>query len=253
MLFSNGLAWVGVNDMKGELLYEGKAKKVFRSKKKWNELILSYKDNATAYNGKKSATFIGKGRLNNRISALIFTILREKGIKSHFIKRLNETEQLVYRTKIIPLEIVVRNIAVGSITKRLGIKEKTAFSVPILELYYKNDSLDDPIINDDHAKLLTTLVTDELQQIKAEALEINTVLQTLFASINLTLIDFKLEFGWLDDGRIVLADEISPDTCRLWDTNTAEKLDKDVFREGIGDLLPVYERVFQRLQAVKSI
>ncbi|MEN2768117.1 phosphoribosylaminoimidazolesuccinocarboxamide synthase [Ornithinibacillus xuwenensis] len=235
--------------MKAELLYEGKAKKVYRSSAYSNQLVLSYKNDATAFNGKKKASFIGKGRLNNEISSLIFPYLHERGIRSHFIQRLNDTEQVVLETKIIPLEVVVRNLATGSITKRLGFQERTPFEPALVELFYKNDDLDDPIINDDHALLLTDITSKELREIKVKALEINTALRELFQSINLKLVDFKLEFGRLPDGSIVLSDEISPDTCRLWDMETDAKMDKDVFRQDIGDLVTVYEQILERLEA----
>lgn len=235
--------------MKAELLYEGKAKKVYRSASNSEQLILSYKNDATAFNGKKKASFTGKGRLNNEISSLIFPYLHERGIRTHFLERLNDTEQLVWATEIIPLEVVVRNVATGSITKRLGFKERTPFEPALVELFYKNDALDDPLINDDHALLLTDSTTKELRELKVMALEINTVLRELFQSINLALVDFKLEFGRLPDGSIVLSDEISPDTCRLWDMVTEEKMDKDVFRQDIGDLISVYEQILQRLEA----
>ncbi|MFS0674483.1 phosphoribosylaminoimidazolesuccinocarboxamide synthase [Ornithinibacillus sp. 179-J 7C1 HS] len=234
--------------MKAELLYEGKAKKVYRSSTDSEKLVLSYKNDATAFNGKKKENFPGKGRLNNVISSLIFPYLHERGIKSHFVKRLNETEQLVMETNIIPLEVVVRNLATGSITKRLGFEEKTPFIPSLVELYYKNDTLDDPIINDEHALLLTDVTHKELREIKAQALEINTVLKEFFQSIHLKLVDFKLEFGRLPNGSIVLSDEISPDTCRLWDLETDAKMDKDVFRQGTGDLITVYEQILQRLE-----
>ncbi|WP_373895307.1 phosphoribosylaminoimidazolesuccinocarboxamide synthase [Virgibacillus natechei] len=237
--------------MKDALLYEGKAKQVYAAKNNSGQLVLSYKNDATAFNGEKKAIFNGKGRLNNEISSLIFPILHEKGVQTHFIERLNETEQLVYKTEIIPLEVVIRNQATGSITKRLGIKEKTPFDPPLVELFYKDDALDDPLINDEHALFLSNVASKELEEIKASALEINKQLRTLFESINITLVDFKLEFGRKADGALVLADEISPDTCRLWDSNTQEKLDKDVFRQGTGDLIEVYEHILQRLQGVK--
>lgn len=237
--------------MKDMLLYEGKAKQVYGAKNKPGQLVLSYKNDATAFNGEKKAIFNGKGRLNNEISSLIFPILHEKGIQTHFIERLNETEQLVYQTEIIPLEVVVRNLATGSITKRLGIKEKTPFDPPLVESFYKDDELGDPLINDEHALFLSSVTSSELREIKAAALEINRSLSTLFESINIRLVDFKLEFGRKVDGCLVLADEISPDTCRLWDINTQEKLDKDVFRQGTGDLIEVYEQILQRLQGVK--
>ena len=235
--------------MKAELLYEGKAKKVYRSSTDSEKLVLSYKNDATAFNGKKKESFLGKGKLNNEISSLIFPYLHEHGIKSHFVKRLNETEQLVMETKIIPLEVVVRNLATGSITKRLGFKEKTPFTPALVELFYKDDKLDDPLINDDHALLLTDITLKELREIKVKALEINTVLREFFYTSNLKLVDFKLEFGRLPDEKIVLSDEISPDTCRLWDLETNAKMDKDVFRHGTGDLVTVYEQILQRLEA----
>lgn len=237
--------------MERTLLYEGKAKRVYQVNDILGEVILSYKNDATAFNGEKKSVFPGKGRLNNEISSLIFTKLREKGIKSHFIKQLNKTEQLVYQTEIIPLEVVVRNVAAGSITKRLGIKERTPFNPPIVELFYKNDDLKDPLINDEHAILLTNISLNELKEIKEKALEINETLIKIFQRIGIKLVDFKVEFGRLANGWIVLADEISPDTCRLWDVETMEKLDKDVFRQGTGDLIEVYEEILNRLEEQK--
>jgi phosphoribosylaminoimidazole-succinocarboxamide synthase len=234
--------------VKAELLYEGKAKQVYRSSTDSEKLVLAYKNDATAFNGKKKESFPGKGRLNNEISSFIFPYLHERGIKSHFVKRLNETEQLVMETEIIPLEVVVRNLATGSITKRLGFEEGSPFEPPLVELFYKNDELDDPLINDDHALLLTDVTHKDLREIKVKALEINTVLKEFFQSINLQLVDFKLEFGRLQSGSIVLADEISPDTCRLWDLETGARMDKDVFRQGTGDLISVYEQILQRLE-----
>lgn len=235
--------------MKAELLYEGKAKKVYVAEGNSEQLVLSYKNDATAFNGEKKDTFAGKGRLNNAISSLLFTALHEKDLKTHFIKRLNETEQLVSKTEIIPLEVVVRNIAAGSITKRLGIEAKTRFAEPLVEFFYKKDELGDPLINDEHAKLLTNVSPEEINLIKQYAREINELLIEIFLSINITLVDFKLEFGRIADGSIVLSDEISPDTCRLWDVSTGENLDKDVFRQGTGDLIEVYEEILKRLEA----
>ncbi|WP_281355765.1 phosphoribosylaminoimidazolesuccinocarboxamide synthase [Virgibacillus ihumii] len=235
--------------MKAELLYEGKAKRVYAAKEKSGQLVLSYKNDATAFNGEKKATFSGKGRLNNEISSRVFQLLQEQGVESHFIEKLNETEQLVQQTEIIPLEVVVRNQATGSITRRLGIEEKTPFEPPLIELFYKDDALGDPLINDAHALLLSDVSDVELGEIKEKALHVNKQLKEVFASINIALVDFKLEFGRLASGDIVLADEISPDTCRLWDINTQEKLDKDVFRQGTGDLLEVYQEILQRLEA----
>ncbi|MRH44907.1 phosphoribosylaminoimidazolesuccinocarboxamide synthase [Aquibacillus halophilus] len=237
--------------MKGNLLYEGKAKRVYFVEGNDNNLILSYKSDATAFNGLKKATFEGKGKYNNLISAKVFEFLHEKGIKTHFKQALNDTEQLVIRTTIIPIEVVVRNIAAGSITKRLGIKEKTPFTPPLVELFYKNDELGDPLINNEHALFLTDAKEKDLMEIKQAALTINSYLQEFFKGIDLTLADFKLEFGRTLDGEIVLSDEISPDTCRLWDRKTGEKMDKDVFREDLGDLLKVYDTILNRLEAVK--
>lgn len=235
--------------MKGDLLYEGKAKRVYEAEDKPNQLVLAYKNDATAFNGDKKAIFTGKGRLNNVISAHIFATLNEQGIQTHFIEKLSETEQLVHQTEIIPLEVVVRNIAAGSITKRLGIEAETPFYPPITELFYKDDDLGDPLINDELALFLSDVTASELTEIKAKALEINQVLSDLFASVNIRLADFKLEFGRLASDCIVLSDEISPDTCRLWDMTTKENLDKDVFREGTGDLLDVYQKLWKRLEA----
>ncbi|MCT2536787.1 phosphoribosylaminoimidazolesuccinocarboxamide synthase [Aquibacillus koreensis] len=237
--------------MKGNLLYEGKAKQVFEVEGSDDQLVLSYKNDATAFNGKKKASFTGKGKYNNLITAKVFEYLKDKGVNSHFIRALNDTEQLVERTTIIPVEVVVRNIAAGSITRRLGIAEKTVFTPPLVELYYKKDELGDPIINDAHAFLLTDVTEQELQQIKSMALAVNTQLQVFFEDIGLTIADFKLEFGRNKNGEIILSDEISPDTCRLWDVNTGEKMDKDVFREDLGDLLSVYDNILNRLEAVK--
>ena len=234
--------------MKGSLLYEGKAKKVYTTDES-DQLILSYKNDATAFNGKKKDEFEGKGRLNNLITSNIFEYLHQHQLETHFIKALNETEQLVKKTTIIPLEVVVRNVAAGSITRRLGIEERTRFTPPLVELFYKKDELNDPIINDAHAYHLTDVTKDELGEVKQMARMINEQLMGLFREVGLQLVDFKLEFGRLDDGTIVLADEISPDTCRLWDLETGEKMDKDVFREDIGNLIDTYETILQRLEA----
>lgn len=234
--------------MKEALLYEGKAKKVYQAKDRTGKLVLAYKNDATAFNGEKKSSFSGKGRLNNEISSRIFSLLQDKGVETHFIERLTETEQLVHQTEIIPLEVVVRNVATGSITKRLGIEEKTTFARPLVELFYKNDELNDPLINDEHAFILSDITRTELQEIKEKALKINEELRKIFRDIHITLVDFKVEFGRLASGCIVLADEISPDTCRLWDITTQEKLDKDVFRQGTGDLIEVYEEILRRLE-----
>lgn len=237
--------------MKGKLLYEGKAKQVFEAEDQPGKLVLSYKNDATAFNGEKKANFTGKGRYNNLISGRVFEFLHEKGVATHFHKCLNETEQLVDQTTIIPVEVVVRNLAAGSITRRLGIQEKTAFQPPLVELFYKDDALGDPLINDEHAILLANVTSEDLKIIKKAALTVNQHLQEFFAGIELQLVDFKLEFGRTSAGEIVLSDEVSPDTCRLWDKHTGEKMDKDVFREDLGDLVTVYDKILQRLEAVK--
>lgn len=235
--------------MELELLYEGKAKKVYQSDTNENHLILSYKNDATAFNGEKKAQFTGKGRLNNEISSLLFKALEDKGIPSHFIKRLDSTTQIVQKTDIIPLEVVIRNIATGSVTKRLAIPEKTSFEPALVELFYKDDRLGDPLINDEHALYLTDITEKELNGIKEKARQVNLALTEIFAAIGVRLVDFKLEFGRNPEGKILLSDEVSPDTCRLWDMDTNEKLDKDVFRQGTGDLITVYEEILNRLEA----
>lgn len=236
--------------MKQELLYQGKAKQVFLTNDP-NQVILSYQDQATAFNGKKKETMTGKGRFNNLISSKIFKFLTENGLANHFIKALNETEQLVEKTTIIPLEVVVRNLATGSLVKRLGFKEKTVFEPELVELYYKDDALDDPIINDHHALLLANITEKELELIKCLAIKTNKLLIPFFEQIGIELVDFKLEFGRNLAGEIILADEISPDTCRFWDLETGASLDKDIFRQGTGDLLSVYQEILNRLGEIK--
>lgn len=230
-----------------QLLYEGKAKKVFGTDDP-NILRVEYKDDATAFNGAKKAVFPGKGKLNNAICSKLFDVLKAKGIPTHFVERLSETEQRVKAVEIIPIEVVVRNVIAGSLSKRLGIEEGTPMDRSIIEFYYKNDELGDPLINDDHAKLLHIATAAEMAEIRKQAQAINGVLTALFDGVGITLVDFKLEFGKLKStGDIVLADEISPDTCRLWDKATREKLDKDVFRRNIADLPETYEKLLSRL------
>lgn len=230
-----------------QLLYEGKAKKVFGTDDP-NILRVEYKDDATAFNGAKKAVFPGKGKLNNAICSKLFDVLKAKGIPTHFVERLSETEQRVKAVEIIPIEVVVRNVIAGSLSKRLGIEEGTPMDRSIIEFYYKNDELGDPLINDDHAKLLHIATDAEMAEIRKQAQAINGVLTALFDGVGITLVDFKLEFGKLKStGDIVLADEISPDTCRLWDKATREKLDKDVFRRNIADLPETYEKLLSRL------
>jgi phosphoribosylaminoimidazole-succinocarboxamide synthase len=229
-----------------ELLYEGKAKRIYATD---NEqiVLVEYKNSATAYNGQKKADITGKGRLNNEITSLLFLKLKEQGIESHFIKRISETEQLVKRVTIIPLEVVVRNVAAGSFSKRLGIEEGSELSGPIVEFYLKNDELGDPLLTIDHALELKLASVEEIAILKEKALEVNTVLSSFFNDLGIRLIDFKLEFGKDSEGQILLADEISPDTCRLWDKQTNEKLDKDVFRRDLGSLTDAYENILARL------
>jgi phosphoribosylaminoimidazole-succinocarboxamide synthase len=229
-----------------ELLYEGKAKRIFRTDDEQTVLI-EYKDSATAFNGQKKADITGKGRLNNEITSLLFLKLKDQGIQSHFIERLSETEQLVKRVNIIPLEVVVRNIAAGSLSKRLGIEEGKELTKPLVEFYLKDDDLGDPLLTVDHIYELNIATEEELTILKEKALKINTVLSSFFNELGINLIDFKLEFGKDAQGSILLADEISPDTCRLWDKKTNEKLDKDVFRRDLGSLTEAYETILARL------
>jgi phosphoribosylaminoimidazole-succinocarboxamide synthase len=231
---------------KGALLYEGKAKRIYETNDP--ELLwIEYKDSATAFDGKKKAEIEGKGRLNNLISSILFTKLREQGIDSHFVQQLSETEQLVKKVEIIPLETVVRNYAAGSISKRLRIPEGEKLRRPIVEFYYKSDALGDPLLTEDHIEILDLASKEEVELLKTKALEVNKVLTELFAELGVKLIDFKLEFGRDSQGNVLLADEISPDTCRLWDMETNEKLDKDVFRRDLGSLTEAYAAILARL------
>jgi len=230
-----------------ELLYEGKAKKVYQTDKE-DELILSYKDDATAFNGKKKAEFTGKGRFNNLITAHVFRYLTTEDIPHHFIDTVNDTDQRVYKTSIIPIEVVVRNRSSYSLNNRLGINEDTVFEPALVEWFYKNDALNDPLINDQHVFLLTDVSKEELGHIYELTLKINDALKRFFHQIELDLIDFKIEFGRNSAGEIILSDEISPDTCRLEDIHTKQHLDKDVFRQGTGNLLDVYQIILSRLE-----
>jgi phosphoribosylaminoimidazole-succinocarboxamide synthase len=229
-----------------ELLYEGKAKRIYKTNEP-NILLVSYKDSATAFNGVKKEEITGKGRLNNEISTLIFEKLTANNIENHFVKRLSETEQLVKKVTIIPLEVVVRNVVAGSLSKRLGIEEGTEIKETLVEFYYKDDALGDPLITEDHIALLNLATKEQVETLKTLAKQVNEVLKAHFLSCDVRLIDFKLEFGVTEEGNIILADEVSPDTCRLWDIKTNEKFDKDVFRRGIGSLTDAYEEILTRL------
>lgn len=233
--------------LKVELLYQGKAKKLYKTSNN-QEVVVEYLDQATALNGVKKTQVAGKGALNNQITALIFEQLSLRGIESHYIKKLSKHEQLVKRIKMLPLEVVVRNVAAGSFTKRLGIAEGTPLAFPIVEFYFKDDTLNDPFINDQHVELLGIADQKEIAEMKKLALKINQVLLELFKAIKIQLVDFKIELGKTPDGSLILADEISPDTCRLWESSTGDHLDKDVYRRDIGDLIPVYEEVLNRLE-----
>jgi len=231
---------------KGQLLYEGKAKRLYQTEQD-DILFVEYKNSATAFNGEKKAEIDGKGILNNRITTVIFEKLKTQGIDSHFVERISENEQLVRKVDIIPIEVVVRNIAAGSLAKRLGFEEGTPLNRTIVEFYYKDDALGDPIINNDHIDILGIATKEEVETLYQLGLKVNSVLQPIFEEVGVILVDFKLEFGRDQDGNVLLADEISPDTCRLWDAETKQKLDKDVFRRDLGSLTDVYEIILARL------
>ena len=231
---------------KKELIYEGKAKTLFFYDN--NKIIQYFKDDAPAFNKKKHEIINEKGILNNFISEFIFKYLSENGVENHFIERLNDREQLVKKVDIIPVEVIVRNIATGTLTKRLGIQEGLKLKKPLIEFTLKSDELDDPIISEEHIDVLEYAEKDEIKDIKEQALLINRLLLQLFSSINIQLVDFKIEFGRLTiDKKVILADEISPDSCRLWDKSSSEKLDKDRFRKNLGGLIDAYKEVATRL------
>ena len=228
------------------LLYEGKEKKIFSTENE-NEFVVYYKDDATAFNGEKKAEIASKGILNNKISTIMFQELAKEGIESHFIKSISDREMLVKKVEILPLEVIVRNITAGSFCKRYGVEEGIVLDKPIFEMSYKNDEFGDPLLNDDHAVALKLATQEEIDFLRTQTLKINEIMKKFFLKMDLKLVDFKLEFGKDVDGNIILADEISPDTCRLWDVNTNEKLDKDRFRRDLGDLVQGYEEVLARL------
>ncbi|MBY0091841.1 phosphoribosylaminoimidazolesuccinocarboxamide synthase [Priestia megaterium] len=231
---------------KQELLYEGKAKKIYATDEQ-DVLWVAYKNEATAFNGQKKAEISGKAQLNNQISSLLFSMLHEQGITTHFVKQLSDHEQAVKKVEIVPLEVVVRNATAGSLAKRIGVEEGIRFEQPIVELYYKDDALGDPLILAEHAIFLKAATQEEINSLKAQALQINEILSKFFKDKDIFLVDFKLEFGRTSQGDIILADEISPDTCRFWDVHTNEKLDKDVFRRDLGGLTEAYEKILQRI------
>ena len=230
-----------------EQMYEGKAKKVFATDDP-KLLIVEYKDDATAFNGVKRGTIQGKGVINNRMSNRLMARLEREGIPTHLVEELSERETLVKAVKIVPLEVIVRNIAAGSFSQRYGTPEGTVFAKPTVEFSYKNDELGDPLLNTDHALALRLATEEEIDTIRRYALKINEILRAFWLDCGVTLVDFKLEFGRLSDGTIVLADEISPDTCRLWDTETGKKLDKDRFRRDLGGVEDAYAEIMGRLE-----
>ena len=227
-------------------LYEGKAKKVFATEDP-NLLIVSYKDDATAFDGTKRGTIVGKGSINNRMTNYLMQLLEKNGVPTHFVEQLNDRETVVKKVSIVPLEVIIRNISAGSFAKRFGVEEGIVFDEPTIEFSYKNDELHDPLMNAYHAVALKLATWEDIEQIKAMAFKINAVLKEYFLQLNVKLVDFKLEFGRLADGSIVLADEISPDTCRYWDATTNEKLDKDRFRRDLGGVEDAYNEMMRRV------
>ena len=230
---------------KKEMLYEGKAKKVYTTEDP-DVLIVSYKDDATAFNGLKKGTIVGKGAINNRMTNFIFKKLEEKGVPTHLVEELNDRETAVKKVEIVPLEVIIRNYSAGSFAKKMGMEEGVKFKCPTLEFSYKNDELGDPFINSYYALALGLATQEEIDHITEYAFKVNEVLQEYFDGLNIDLIDFKIEFGRYH-GKVILADEISPDTCRLWDKDTHEKLDKDRVRRDLGNVEDAYEEVFRRL------
>lgn len=231
---------------KCEQLYEGKAKKVFATEDE-SLVIVSYKDDATAFDGLKKGTILGKGAVNNRMSNYLMRLLEKQGVPTHFVEELNDRETVVKKVEIVPLEVIIRNISAGSFAKRYGVDEGITFKAPTIEFSYKNDDLHDPLINSYHALALGLANENEIETIKSMAFKVNDVLTEYFKSLNVKLVDFKLEFGRTADGSIVLADEISPDTCRFWDAQTNEKLDKDRFRRDLGGVEDAYKEMMNRV------
>ncbi len=232
-----------------DLLYEGKAKKVYRTDDP-RYYIIEYKDEATAFDGKKKGIIQGKGTINNKVSAVFFHLLEENGVPTHFVELLSPTEMLVKKVEIIPLEVIVRNYAAGSISKRLGLEEGLKFDQPVVEFSYKNDELGDPMVNNYHILAMKLATEEEINTLTQQALRVNQILSQFLLKKNIILVDFKLEFGKTPEGHIVLADEISPDTCRFWDSTTMEKLDKDRFRRDMGGVEEAYLEIARRLGCV---
>ena len=231
---------------KKEQLYEGKAKKVFATEDP-EIVIVSYKDDATAFDGQKKGSISGKGAINNRMTNFLMQKLGAEGVPTHFVEELNERETAVKKVQIVPLEVIVRNISAGHFASRYGVEEGIVFEEPVVEFSYKNDDLHDPLLNDDHAVALKLATREEIEQIRTYALKINALLKSILQEVGVTLVDFKLEFGKTSDGTLVLADEISPDTCRFWDSKTGEKLDKDRFRRDLGGVEDAYIEMRRRL------
>jgi phosphoribosylaminoimidazole-succinocarboxamide synthase len=227
------------------LIYEGKAKKIFTTGHP-DEVLQYFKDDATAFNAQKRGTIVEKGIINNKVSERLFRLLEQSGVPTHFVERKSDREMLTKKVTIVPVEVVVRNVVAGSLAKRLGLKEGESIQPPIVEWYYKNDALGDPLIADDHVRLLKLATSEQLAEIRRLALKVNSVLQPFFAERRMILVDFKLEFG-LHNGRLILADEISPDTCRFWDEGTKESMDKDRFRKDLGKIEEAYREVLKRV------
>ena len=230
-----------------EMMYEGKAKKIYATENA-EEVIVYYKDDATAFNGEKKDQINNKGILNNAITSMIFEMLNENGIKTHFVKKLNDREQLCKKVEIVPLEVIVRNVAAGSMAKRLGLEEGYKLKTTVFEFSYKDDELGDPLINSYHAVAIGAATFEEIKTILDMTAKINDLLKEFFSKLNINLMDFKIEFGKLPNGEIVLADEISPDTCRFWDATTGEKLDKDRFRRDMGNVEEAYIEILNRIK-----
>lgn len=236
---------------KGEFLYEGKAKKIWASENK-GRYIIEYKDDLTAFNAEKKATMEGKGALNNAISAFLLGYLNSKGVPTHFLEAVDERHQIVKAVKIVPLEVVLRNITTGSLCRRLGVEESLQLPRPLVEFYLKDDALGDPLVTEDHALLFGWATREELDTMKVLTLKVNDLLRELFEKHGIVLVDFKLEFGRTEEGELVVADEISPDTCRFWDRSTGDRLDKDRFRKDLGDVLGAYREIWRRLSTEEA-